>query len=271
MSTAFRSGSIIILCTILSALLLKVFFIEAIMIPSRSMENTLLIGDCVLVNKLVHGEEANGNGSVQAEFSPVHLPSLKQISRGDVIVFTFPAIEPSSVTMEPVYFVKRCVARGGDELRISGGALYVNGESVSNDNSLGSSTSDDEVQKWLGNNSRIVIPKRGDILSLNSQNYSIWSSLIHNEGHRIEYTSARGIIIDDTPVTQYVVQKNYLFVLGDNREHSYDSRSWGFLSEEHVIGKAMMVYWSINPSSSGHGFSEFFSGIRWDRIGRFIQ
>jgi signal peptidase I len=84
-------------------------------------------------------------------------------------------------------------------------------------------------------------------------------------------TSTSEIIIDNKPVSSYTIEKNYLFVLGDNLNHSYDSRYWGFLPEENIIGKAMMVYWSRSQLKPSRGFSGFLSSIRWNRIGRFVD
>jgi signal peptidase I len=267
-----RSGGVILLCTILSAVVLKLFFIDAIVIPSRSMENTLLVGDYVLLNKLVHGTSSGPHGSIAEAKSPLsQFPFLTPIERGDVIVFKFPGVDPLIQSSEPVYYVKRCVARGGDEVAIRNGVMYVNGERVPDISSNRQSLSDAELNDQSGNNRRIPVPMPGDVIALNHENLGLWLSLIRNEGHSIEESSSKGIIIDGTPVTRYVVQKKYLFVLGDNREHSYDSRSWGFLPEENVVGKALIIYWSLNHPVPFWHVGEFVSSIRWDRVGTIVR
>lgn len=269
---ALRSGSVILLCTVLSAVTLKMFFIDAIVIPSRSMENTLLVGDYVLLNKLVHGVSSEEQSSIaEAKISSLQFPFVQPVKPGDVIVFKFPNVDSSSANNGPLYYVKRCVARGGDEVFMKNGLMYVNGECVPDISSNRKSTSVAETDSWLGNNRHITVPMKGDVISLDHNNVGMWSVLIRNEGHTVENSSSEGILIDGTAATQYRVQKNYLFVLGDNREHSYDSRSWGFLPEDNVIGKTMMIYWSVNQSFSIHSFSDFVSNIRWNRIGKFIH
>jgi len=186
----------IILAAIISALVLKTFVIGAIRVPSESMESTLLPGDCVLINKLAYGAGL--------------LPALRNIQRGDVIVFRFP-----DDRADPVYFVKRCVALDGDRIEIREGRCLVNDKPVP----YGSSGSGKEDRQF----GPIEVPK------------------------------------------------NYLFVLGDNPNKSYDSREWGFLPHEDVVGSAMMIYWSLPERAASENLIARVASMRWDRLGRIVR
>jgi len=222
-----RGYVFILLIVILCAVVVKSWFLDAIVIPSLSMEQTLLEGDYLLVNKFIYSarpgsESSGGNAGIQA--TPSH-----PVERGDVIVFRFPhgsegnGIEPGRL------FVKRCVAVAGDDFVLEG--------------------------------THIPVPKRGATIVLDAASFPRWKSLIEGEGHTASAGVEGKILIDGRESSEYTVERNYLFVLGDNRDHSYDSRQWGFLPEENVVGKAMMVYWSVKPEG----------GIRWDRLGKIIM
>jgi len=242
---------------VVGALLLKIFVLDAVYIPSRSMERTLLPGDFVIVSKLVNGTGTSSHSPfAQAGFPFFTLPSLKQIGRGDVVVFEFP--EDYESNQKSLYFVKRCVALSGDVVRIDDGKLFINGELVNH------------YRAHESDFGPIRIPKKGDIIALSDQTYAEWSDIIRREGHTIEQFSSAGFLIDGKPATHYRVEKDYFFVLGDNLNESYDSRSWGFLPVENVVGKAIIVYWSMDPSSR-HGVVDRLSSIRWNRIGTLIS
>lgn len=98
------------------------------------------------------------------------------------------------------------------------------------------------------------------MIDLTRAHFSQWEELIRREGHVVE-RSAAGFLIDGQQARSYTVEQDYLFVLGDNRNHSYDSRYWGFLPEGNVVGKATLVYWSASQ----------VEGIRWGRIGTLVQ
>lgn len=189
------------------AMLLKTFVVDAIYVPSQSMQSTLMIGDFVFVNKMVYGARSARLPFLNANISFLHLPKFKSVSRGDVVVFELPSADNIDGSQQPIYFVKRVIALGGDVVSIRNGVVYVN-------------------------DVRTSLPEHGSAFPMNSEGLG--------------------------PVT---VPQNHLFVLGDNRNHSYDSRYWGFLPEDNIIGQAMIVYWSMDQSS----------GVCWDRIGTFVR
>ena len=260
---------LVILVATVFAVLLKAFVVDAVVIPSHSMERTLLVGDYVLVNKLVRGlPSSEEHGVLHAEPPLIHPPVTRSIEPGDVVVFDLPSNEGSDLSEKPVWFVKRCIARAGDRVMMMNGIAYINDVEVASEHLFGSASQHNTVLDKFG---PVIVPKAGQTIALTEENYGQWESFIRREGHTIRNLPSSGILIDDKQAKSYRVEKNYLFVLGDNREHSLDSRSWGFLPEENVIGKATMIYWSIDQSLPIHSFADFFSRIRWNRIGKLVQ
>ncbi len=249
---SLRDGVGVLLLAILGAVILKIFVVDAIHVPSRSMEGTLLEGDYVLVNKLIYGAKTPRHiPFVKSDFSFFQLPPLRSIERGDVVVFEFP--EPGLES--PAFFVKRCAAISGDVIEVHDGLLFVDGKNASRQPGA-------RGNQVLGADfGPVNIPRAGDFLELTNDTKTIWRDIIAKEGHRISTGPSSEILIDGHPASTYRVEKNYLFVLGDNSRHSYDSRCWGLLPEENVVGEAMLVYWSMSELSS----------IRWERIGTLVE
>jgi signal peptidase I len=197
------------------ALVIRTFFIQAYKIPSGSMEPTLLIGDHILVNKLIYGlrmpdsffglrplENVIPYGHYVFRLEPVH--------RGDVVVFVFPP-DPTKD------FIKRVIAVGGDTVEVRDKSVYLNGRKM-------------------------------------------------DDPHAHYEPSESGVMI--TPRDRYgptVVPQGKVFVMGDNRDRSYDSRFWGFVDDNNVEGRALVIYWSWDSDSGS------YVPIRWDRFGRIIH
>ncbi len=261
-------SAVIVVVTFVLAIVLKMFVVDAVFIPSPSMEQTLIAGDFVIVNKLIHGSSSQKNDALMVtEASLMNIPALRQVEQGDVIVFHLPSDEQYHQTTASPWFVKRCIARSGDNVLMRNGRVYVNGSPVL----LPSNKHLEEYPSVTSNDFRSVrVPRSGDVIDLSEENYHDWESFIKREGHIIDHIPSLGIFIDGHLVTSYTVSKNYLFVLGDNRSKSFDSRSWGFLPEENVIGLAAVVYWSMDKPADENDQGDFFSSIRWGRIGTLI-
>ncbi len=253
-------GYQVVLFALAGALAIKLFVLGAVYVPSQSMEGTLRTGDYVLVNKLLYGARLPEHlAPSESGLSFFHLPGLAPLSRGDVVVFELPSSAFPDTRPERVTFVKRCVALAGDEVRIASGDIVVNGDRL-------------QIDGWSGDPriefGPVRVPRKGELLalSLGSMSPAI-ERIIVNEGHAI---ASRGdsVLIDGTPARTYRVEEEYVFVLGDNLNHSFDSRSWGFLPRKNIIGSAMMVYWSVEPSSADAGP---FARVRWDRLFSLIR
>jgi len=205
-------------------LFLRTFLIEAFRIPSGSMENTLLIGDFLFVNKLLYGAEV--------PFIHKRLPAVREPERGDVVVF-------DSVEEEGLKVVKRLIGMPGDTLSMQGGMLSRDGVKV------------DEPWAQHGNPGAFMD-------AFHRQKMRGWQ-LQYFAGQ--DTASYNPDLQDWGPI---VVPAGHYFMMGDNRDDSYDGRYWGFLPRENVRGRPLIIYFSFDPSS-WHALP-FFTAIRWNRI-----
>lgn len=251
----------------LIAFMLRAFVVEAYRIPSASMENTLLVGDYLLVNKFLYG--------VPIPFSDQRLPALKAIAQGDVVVFKFPRDKD-------INFIKRCVATSGQTIEIRNKVVYVDDveqalppDAKFSDDFEPSGKADRAIFPFFSsfnrdNYGKVRVPKKGDTLTLDEQSFYLYKSLLEYESHSAALMGGT-VYVDGKPTATYQVEQNYYFMLGDNRDNSHDSRYWGFVPESHIIGAALMIYWSWNPDVHLSSLFEKIRTVRWDRIGRIIH
>jgi signal peptidase I len=264
------------------ALILKIIFLEAYRIPTGSMENTLLTGDFLLVNKFIYGAATpRGIPFTEIRIPFFRLPALKTPHRGDVVVFDFPGNANEFQSKEIINYIKRLVGEPGDSIRVIDKALYVNGEVFPNppDGQFSDKVSRNSYadifpkgMPWNDDNyGPVRVPKKNDIIKLTPDNLDQWRMFITREGHSVRLTADNKVFIDEKENTGYKVEKNYYFMMGDNRNNSSDSRYWGFLPEEDIIGEAMIIYWSWDPNIPTSDFGRLFDSIRWNRIAKIIH
>ncbi|MBA3648037.1 MAG: signal peptidase I [Chitinophagales bacterium] len=118
----------------------------------------------------------------------------------------------------------------------------------------------------IDNYGPIWIPKKGVTVPINTNNIALYQRLITiYEGHQLDINKNGTIIIDGHPVTSYTFAMNYYWMMGDNRHNSLDSRYWGFVPEDHVVGKAWFIWMSWDKDGS------LFTKVRWDRLFRGIN
>lgn len=194
------------------------FFIQAFKIPSESMQNTLLVGDHLFVNKAAYG--------FRIPFTNVRFGELSPIKKGDIIVFQFPAKDRSQINCgESQYgrdFVKRVIGLPGDTVEVKERELFVNGEKV-------------PLQGYerYENIQREAYQPEEDL----ELYQKVW------ENHQLD--NYYGIYLRDNfgPVT---VPENHYFGMGDNRDNSCDSRFWGPIPRENIKGKAWFIHWPVS-------------------------
>lgn len=265
-------------------LVLNSFVIASFEVPTGSMENEIMTGDFLLVNKFVFG----GTTPKTIPFTSARIPSFKlpalwNVERGDVIVFIFPGNRDEVVPAEFAYYLKRCMAVAGDTLQVINRVVYVNGKPAPVPLNMKFNTPvikpagygdprifPDGAQFNEDNYGPIVVPKKGDIITLNARTYPAWRVFIRREGHTSDQRGNR-IFIDGKEQTAYTVERDYVFGMGDNRDNSLDSRFWGFIPEESVIGTPLIVYWSWDPEIPLFNVGDKITSVRLGRLGSLVH
>ncbi|MDD2772109.1 MAG: signal peptidase I [Elusimicrobiales bacterium] len=205
--------------TISSAMLLAsvvmFFLFQAFRIPSGSMRVTLLEGDHLFINKIVYG--------IRAPFVKKRVAEFKKIQRGDVIVFRFPSESADDMQCGGSQygrdFIKRVIGLPGDVIALKDGKVSVNGSPLSG-----------ETYAQYTDNARLAGPKLKDAAEYQKR----WAE------RDLGRTFGEGIRDNFGPVT---VPQGAYFAMGDNRDHSCDSRFWGPVPEENIKGRAWFIYW----------------------------
>ena len=238
--------------TVIMALFGMTFIVQAVKVPTGSMQNTITIGDHLLVNKFIF---APGDS---APFLP-----QREIRRGDIIVFKYPGniYDPKSdyerSDNKPIVtnYVKRVIGLPGDTLRLDGRSVIVNGQPLP-----------EHQIEAIDHNRKDPLEIRNAPPRKDGQTYDVYYS--------------PDFVDDDYPIFEHegngkeiVVPPGKYFVMGDNRNNSQDSRYWGFVPREYVIGRAMFVYWSYDESASqeGNPIVLFFKNTRWSRTGTMVK
>lgn len=273
-------------------LVLNSMVLAAFEVPTGSMENEIMAGDFLFVNKFIYGGSTPRTiplTNIRVPWFRVTdlIPFLKwrDVERGDVIVFEFPGQRDEVESPEFMFYLKRCIALSGDTVHIRDRHVYVNGtrmefprnvkfnssrivpEGVADPRIFPKGASFNE-DNW----GPVVVPKKGDVIPLSPETLERWRVFIAREGHSIGMDNQGRITIDGVVAHRYTVERDYAFGMGDNRDNSLDGRFWGFIPKESIVGTPMIVYWSWNPDISLFTDPITKLGtIRFGRIGTLIQ
>jgi signal peptidase I len=228
--------------TVVIAVFVVTFLLQAFTIPSESMEQTLLTGDYLLVDKFCYGSATGWN----------RLLPYRKVKRGDVIVFHYP-VNPAQD------FVKRVVALPGDRLRLINKRVFINGVALP------------EPYVQYINPARNFY--RDDFPQTDSPDYGV----------NARWWKEMPKLVEDH---QLIIPEDHYFVLGDNRDDSQDSRYWGFVPRQNIIGRPLLIYWSsvgLSNDLSGaptvgdrlyhlaYAVTHVFQITRWERTFRLVH
>jgi signal peptidase I len=269
----------------IAALLIKTFLIETSRVPTGSMERTIMVGDFLFVNKFIYGSSSPRNIPFTNVVLPYfQLPALDEPEKGDIFVFEYPGDRDVLQPDEILNYVKRCVGEPGDTIEIINKVVYINGEELHRPPHIQylmpkilpeSYTRPDIFPKGSGWNKDqygpLVIPKKGDIVKLTTENIETYRMLINRNFERnvVEVKNGK-IFIDGKETDEYEIPQDYYFAMGDNRDDSADSRYWGFVPREKIIGEALMIYWSWNPEIPFSDFFKLLGSTRFNRIAKLV-
>ena len=246
--------------TIIIVLLVIFFFIQAFTIPSGSMKNTLLVGDFLFVKKFSYGIPTPHIPWIELPVLPDfdgdgHLIKGDGPKRGDIVVFRSPQ-------NTKIHFVKRCVAKGGDEVLINSATLYVR------------MSEGDEFMKANYADKIALIEGRVFVKEPYTQKGIHNDERVDMESVYLDYLSVGKFAMAPVFVSglgdisasggnayYYQVPENEYFMMGDNRDHSSDSRFWGSVPYKLIVGSPWFSYFSWDENYN----------IRWERIGRLVE
>jgi len=309
----------------ITVVIIKTFFFWIYVVPSTSMEKTLLPGDLIFVNKISYGIRISAT-----KFSPYFRFFNTLLERDDIVIFNYPIEDEFSVNNRSFY-VKRCVGLPGDTLQLKNKKVFINRHEIpfpkkvefnynvhtnidlTNDTLLKyditeggrvggkqfwqltlSDSAKEALEKtnyirsikplkinpngyadyifpyykkynWnIDYFGELVIPKKGASIVLDTNNIHLYKRVIAKfEGNELEWDSTI-FTINGEVVTSYTFKMDYYFMMGDNRHNSSDSRFWGFVPEDHIVGKATAVLMSVNKSpiaKQKYRWDRFFMGI----------
>ncbi len=216
------------------ALVLRAFVVEAFQIPSGSMIPTLEVGDHIFVSKFAYG--------LGIPFTNVKILELKQPERGDVIVFKYP-IDPGTD------YIKRVVGLPGDVVEVRQHEVFINGHPMPRE--------------------RVPVPCHYSESyhpgGADEHDCEEWLETLGTKQHTTIQEPGRGHDFSRT-----VVPPGNVFVMGDNRDNSSDSRVWGTVQHDLIKGKALIVWWSRAPTE-GWNIVTWFKSIRWGRFFKLVR
>jgi signal peptidase I len=246
-------------------LLMRIFIFQSYNVPSNSMNHTLKAGDYIFVNKLAYGARLPIT-PIAIPFSNLYwdglqLPYLRivaysKIKHQDIVVFNLPLDIELPIDQRQNY-IKRCIAIAGDTIQIKSGIVYINNSAIVEtenvlfpidanknriilDSTIYSPTVFPNASdiKWnIDHFGPLYIPKKGDSILLTKNNVLLYQHIIENFEHNKLVLLNDLVYINAQPCKYYHFKMNYYFMMGDNRNNSIDSRFWGFVPEDHIIGR----------------------------------
>ena len=249
--------------TLVMAIFGMTFILQAVTVPTGSMQNTILIGDYLLVNKFIFAP-----GGKPLPFLP-----QREIERGDIIVFKYPGnkVNPQAdksrgIIPYQINYVKRVIGMPGDEVEFRNNQVFINGQLLPEHRVIG----DSPVINGREIGEAALETKEFEPQQ-QSETYSVYYSADTMKSVQEGKNLSRAGYNFGVPGKITKVPDDSYFVLGDSRDNSEDSRFWGFVNRDLIIGRAMFVYWSCDRGTGDESVASCITHPRLDRIGKMIK
>lgn len=243
--------------TLIMAIFGMTFILQAVTVPTGSMQNTILVGDYLLVNKFIFSP-----GGWSLPFLP-----QREIQRGDIIVFKYPGnrIHPDKdksrgLVPYQINYVKRVIGLPGETVEFKNNQVFINGQLLPEHRIIGDADDDQSALETREFEQRQPGETYDVYYSEDTMRYVQSNRNLSRPGYEFGVTGKPMVVPD-----------NQFFVMGDSRDNSEDSRYWGFVPRELVIGRAMFVYWSCDRGASNGSVAGCLTHPRFDRILKFVE
>jgi signal peptidase I len=245
--------------TLIMAIFGMTFILQAVTVPTGSMQNTILVGDYLLVNKFIFTP-----GGYELPFLP-----QREIERGDIIVFKYPGnkLDPardrahgSSAIPYQVNYVKRVIGLPGETVEFRDNQVFVNGNLLPEHRVIGDADDNMSALETMEFEERQPGEKYDVYYSEGEMNAVRGGGKLSTKGYEF------GVAGKPSKVPE-----NHFFVMGDARDNSEDGRVWGFVPRDLIVGRAMFVYWSCDRGASNGSFFGCLTHPRFGRIGKFVK
>ncbi|MDE5561506.1 MAG: signal peptidase I [Bacteroidaceae bacterium] len=258
----------------------RIFVADQFIIPTWSMAPTLIPGDRVVVNKLIMGARIYTDFDFVEggqELRSMRMKGLRRLRHNDIVVFNYPQVGGRMAFRINYVYCKRCIALPGDTLSIEDGHYRCNNyggtlglrqeqerlETVPDDAYDAAAMAvypfDERVGWTFKHMGPLYIPRRGDITALGAKEGTVYGSLLEYETGKsvtVDWESD-SVLLDGVPAARHRWRHNYYFMAGDNVHDSMDSRYWGLVPEEYVVGVVQMISYSKDRETDT---------IKWERI-----
>ena len=275
---------LLLVVIVVLTIIMKVFLFATFKIPSESMEPSIIPGDHILVSKLLLGPRLYENfGFLNGKSTKMkRIRGFSKVKRNDVIVFDFPYNTPDKIRQGGnVFYVKRCVAIPGDTFFIENGIYKVKGvndsfgsvewqkelsekdESSFTDEYWYTFPKDSTHFPWtIKNFGPIYVPAKGDNIQIDSMSVLLYKNLIEYETGKSIFTKNGIIYLGDSIIHCYTFLQDYYFMAGDLIFASIDSRYWGLLPDDLIVGKAVIIWKSQDMITNKYRWNRFCKTIK---------
>jgi len=272
--------------TILVVLLITSAVVEGSLVPTSSMEGTMLVGDRLFINKFIYGASSPRYiPFTDIELPYFQLPSIRAPEVNDIVVFRYPGDLNQLEDDAYEHWVKRCIGTPGDVVEIKNRVVFVNGEQLPIPPNIQYENRNVKQKGWThpdiypkgknwndDNYGPLVIPRKGDVVDLTKNNIEQWRTIIDREyGDKVVKVLGDDIYLNDKKATFYTLTEDYYFMVGDNRDNSLDSRFWGFVPRENIVGTPIFIFWSWNSGIPFYKFLDLIGSVRFERLAKIVK